>query len=68
MRGRSLEAVGLLVSIAPWILLVPGSAQISPEGEAGTQTVILDTDIGGDVDDAYALTLLVTLERPISSV
>jgi purine nucleosidase len=63
LRRQSLEAVGLLVSIATWILLVPGSAQISPEGEAGTQTVILDTDIGGDVDDAYALTLLVTLRK-----
>jgi inosine-uridine nucleoside N-ribohydrolase len=36
---------------------------MSSDGRAGVQKVIFDTDIGSDVDDAYALTLLVSLRN-----
>ncbi len=61
-RLRS-ECAGFLLSALAWILITPSSAQESCDEQASTQKVILDTDIGGDVDDAYALTLLLSLRK-----
>ena len=57
------KRVWLLPLALAWILTTPSSAQMASNGRTNVQKVILDTDIGGDVDDAYALTLLVSLRE-----
>ena len=51
-----------LVALA-WMLTTPSSAQMASNRWTNVQKVILDTDIGGDVDDAYALALLASLRE-----
>ncbi len=55
------KRVWLLPLALAWILTTPSSAQMASDDRTNVQKVILDTDIGGDVDDAYAVTLLVSL-------
>ena len=54
--GTSLYLVAIAWMVVTASLTWPISAQ-----RIGVQSVILDTDIGDDIDDAYALTLLATL-------
>ena len=61
-RSRS-KGVFLLLSALGCVFATPSPAQISSDKQSGVQKVILDTDIGSDVDDAYALTLLASLEE-----
>ena len=49
------KRVWLLPLALAWVLTTPSSAQMDSNGRTNVQKVILDTDIGGDVDDAYAL-------------
>jgi len=44
-------------------LTISSSAQMASSSRTNVAKVILDTDIGGDVDDAYALSLLVSLRE-----
>ena len=57
------KAIWSFLSVLAWILATPSSAQMSSDAQISVQKVILDTDIGSDVDDAYALTLLATLRE-----
>ena len=57
------KRVWLLPLALAWILTTPSSAQMASNGRSNVQKVILDTDIGGDVDDAYALALLASLRE-----
>ena len=57
------KRVWLLPLALAWVLTTPSSAQMASNGRSNVQKVILDTDIGGDVDDAYALALLASLRE-----
>ena len=56
-------SVGILLSLLAWVIPVTSSAQVPSNEQQNVQKVILDTDIGNNVDDAYALTLLVSLQK-----
>ena len=56
-------SVGILLSLLAWAVPVSSSAQVPSIEQENVQKVILDTDIGSNVDDAYALTLLVSLRK-----
>jgi purine nucleosidase len=61
MRQLRSGRLRLFILALLWMLTTPSWGQAPPE--ATVQKVILDTDIGSNVDDAYELTLLASLRR-----
>ena len=59
MKNAALVIVGMLAMVGMLSIGGAGQAQ-SRAGEADRMRVILDTDIGDDIDDAYALALIAT--------